>query len=198
MSDTYYFLYDTETSGLYDKKAEFDDPAQPHCIQVGALLYNDTADEVVQRFSFILNHGEIEISEKALETHGITVEKSMACGLEPITVLPLIHNAVTRAGRCMGYNMSFDRGIMACAYAKTNGPVEALVSVPHFDLMKPMTSICKIPGKRGGYKWPKLEEAFKFVTGKELEGAHDALVDIEATLEVYRWCKVNNVLPREV
>ena len=35
-------------------------------------------------------------------------------------------------------------------------------------------------------KWPTLAEAFQHFTGQELAGAHDALVDTEACLSVFR------------
>ena len=47
------------------------------------------------------------------------------------------------------------------------------------------TDVLKLPGKYG-YKWPTLAEAYRHYTGEEIEGAHDALVDTEACLAVYR------------
>ncbi|MFO0687376.1 MAG: hypothetical protein U0900_01565 [Myxococcota bacterium] len=47
------------------------------------------------------------------------------------------------------------------------------------------TGRAEAPGKYG-YKWPTLAEAYRHFTGLELEGAHDALVDTEACLQVFR------------
>ena len=50
--------------------------------------------------------------------------------------------------------------------------------------------IVKAPHKNGGkmrgqWKWPRLEECVKFFYNEELEGAHDALVDVRACSRVY-------------
>jgi DNA polymerase-3 subunit epsilon len=39
----------------------------------------------------------------------------------------------------------------------------------------------------GGFKDPKLSEAYQFMFGEELVGAHDAFVDTEACARVYFW-----------
>ena len=50
--------------------------------------------------------------------------------------------------------------------------------------------ICKIKGKYG-YKYPKLEELYKYFFGCNFDGAHDAQEDIRATLRCYiQLCKI--------
>ena len=39
--------------------------------------------------------------------------------------------------------------------------------------------------KRWGWKMPKLIEAYKHFTGREMEGAHSALCDAKGCMEVY-------------
>ena len=41
-------------------------------------------------------------------------------------------------------------------------------------------------------KWPNLAEAYKFFTGKEMIGAHNALNDCLATREIYMALKYNS------
>lgn len=49
--------------------------------------------------------------------------------------------------------------------------------------MEHSTNLLKLPGKFGNYKWPKLEELYRFLFNKEIEGAHDARVDVSATID---------------
>lgn len=58
--------------------------------------------------------------------------------------------------------------------------------------MKLSTPICKIPKKRGhGFKWPNVEEAYKFFTGKTEfieahRGADDAMHEAVIVHELYK------------
>jgi len=57
--------------------------------------------------------------------------------------------------------------------------------------MKLSTDICKIPSPRGGYKWPKAQEAFDFFFGKtdyvEIHrGADDAFHECDIVFELYK------------
>jgi hypothetical protein len=53
--------------------------------------------------------------------------------------------------------------------------------------MKASTDLCKLPSqfKRGGYKWPKLQEAYKHFFGEEFASAHDAMADLRACRRVF-------------
>ena len=52
--------------------------------------------------------------------------------------------------------------------------------------MMKSTSYCKLPGKNGkGFKWPKLEELYQVLFGKQMENAHDALADVMACKECF-------------
>lgn len=51
--------------------------------------------------------------------------------------------------------------------------------------------ICKLPGRMGGYKWPKVQEAYDYFFGKtdyiELHrGADDAMHEAEIVFELYK------------
>lgn len=51
--------------------------------------------------------------------------------------------------------------------------------------MKDTVDFCKIPGRGVGYKYPKLNELYKILFGDHFDGAHDAMVDVEATLRAF-------------
>ena len=63
---------------------------------------------------------------------------------------------------------------------------EAEEAFNHWYNTEHCNDVLKLPGKYDSYKWPTLAEAYRHFTGKELEGAHDALVDSEACLVVFR------------
>lgn len=56
--------------------------------------------------------------------------------------------------------------------------------------MKISTNICKIPNNRGGYKWPKVQEAYDFFFGKtdyieKHRGADDALHEAKIVYKLF-------------
>jgi len=57
--------------------------------------------------------------------------------------------------------------------------------------MKLSTDICQLPSPRGGYKWPKVQEAYDFFFGKtdyieQHRGADDAFHEAEIVYELYK------------
>lgn len=57
--------------------------------------------------------------------------------------------------------------------------------------MKLSTDICKLPGVRSGYKWPKVEEAHKHFFGdvgyvEQHRGADDAFHEADIVFELYK------------
>lgn len=65
--------------------------------------------------------------------------------------------------------------------------------------MKLSTDICKLPSSRGGYKWPKVQEAWDFFFGEtgyieQHRGADDALHEAKIVYELYKMgvFKLNN------
>ncbi len=57
--------------------------------------------------------------------------------------------------------------------------------------MKLATNICKIPNARGGYKWPKVQEAWEFFFGhtgyiETHRGADDAFHEADIVYELYK------------
>lgn len=85
---------------------------------------------------------------------------------------------------CTAYNNVFDFGFMEDRGFK----FPKKLPCP----MKLSTNICQIPAKRGrGFKWPNVEEVYKFFTKKENfieqhRGADDALHEAEIVFHLYQ------------
>ena len=86
----------------------------------------------------------------------------------------------------VAHNMSFDRSIMLTALHRLGGKPDRMEGRRLICTKEATTEILQLPGKYGKYKWPPLAEAYRHYTGLEIEGAHDALVDAEACLAVFR------------
>lgn len=176
--------FDTETTGFVRKGAALNDPAQPHLVQLGAILVSD--DKVVAEVNVIAKV-DVEIPKPASDIHGITNEISDRLGLEPLDVFKLFRGLANKADLVVAHNYDYDHSIIEIADARF-GYNPTLDRAKSFCTMLAMTNICQLPGRYpGAYKWPKLQEAYKFCFGEEFADAHDAMADIRACRRVHQW-----------
>jgi len=188
-------FFDTETTGKADFKAPLIHPSQPHLVQLDAILTDD-AFNVRGAANLIVKPEGYTIPKEASDIHGITQEIADKFGVDRETVLSVFSQLAKQATVFVAHNFSFDHLIMSTlSYRVTNarGRFSHLADGA-FCTMQAMTPICKLPGNYGNFKWPKLQEAYKHAFGKEFEGAHDAMADVRACLELYKWLKIKNNL----
>ncbi len=185
-------LFDTETTGKTDFKLPFDHPTQPDLVQLGALLTDDDGN-IISTVSTLVSPMNWTIGAEAERVHGITTEKCAQYGLPGCVVLAMFNNLIRVANRVVCHNAQFDIMVMrtfAYRLAKPDRTKESDI----FCTMQAYTARCKIPKvkyatENDPYKWPTLKETYQHVFKKDFEelygGAHDALVDIRATRDVY-------------
>lgn len=181
-------FFDTETTGKYDFRASPDAHHQPHLVQLGAILV-DASWNVRDQFAAVVKPKNWIIPDEAAKVHGITTEIAQAVGSHLTDVLHQFAGFCRAANLRIAHNLQFDDAVMETAFART-GDVWHKTPIG-FCTMHAMTDVCKIPGNYGDYKWPRLAEAYKHVTGKEFVGAHDAMADVLACVDVYRWYVTN-------
>lgn len=189
-------FFDTETTGFPHKSKPVDHPDQPHLVQLAAMLTEDDG-RAVSQFSFIVDPGVehgIRIPSGAAAVHGIDEERCWRQGVSSELACKMFDELYTRADMIVAHNVDFDVDIMTTALNRAVFLVtakERVIVAPRFCTMKASTDICKLPSTRaattgaGGYKWPKLAEAYKHFTGLDLEGAHDAMNDLLACKAVF-------------
>lgn len=189
-------FFDTETTGFPHKHKPVDHPDQPHVIQLAAILAEESGD-VRSAFSFLIDPGVdrgVRIPSGAQAVHGIDEEALWRFGQQPGDVLMAFDALYASADKIVGHNVDFDVEMMLTYYARSGNPGMEWNGGPikeRFCTMKETTDICRIPSTRavttgrGGYKWPKLGEAYKHFFGEELVGAHDAMNDVRAAMRIY-------------
>lgn len=184
-------FFDTETTGFPHKHKPHDHPDQPHVIQLAAILAEENGD-VRSAFSFLIDPGVdrgVRIPSGAQAVHGIDEEMLWRHGWPLTDVLWAFETMNRQADLYVGHNIDFDMEMMFTAIERSRLPIA--IQGPTFCTMKETTDICRIPSTRaattgrGGYKWPKLGEAYKHFFGEELQGAHDAMNDVRASMRIY-------------
>ena len=181
-------IFDTETTGKADFSAPGTAPHQPHLVQIAALLLDDDLSER-QTFCYIIKPEGFAIPKEASDIHGITTEIATHCGISLQSAMGNFLELWSRAHLRTAHNLDFDEVVITKAFADLR-EVEPIAWMEgkqaRFCTMKQMTPVCNLPGPYGP-KWPKLSEAYQHVTGKALDDAHDALVDVRACATIYRW-----------
>jgi len=173
-----YLFFDTETTGLPTYRDaslnQIDD--WPHLVQIAWALYDDTT--LREARSHIICPDGYEIPDEAASVHGITTEKAVEDGEAIEQVLGDFESAFIKTDYVVAHNMQFDANVVMAEYARM-GKDRFLGGRGHICTMKRSTRYCGIK-RQWGYKWPTLEELHQKLFGEGIDGAHDALVDVNA------------------
>lgn len=176
--------FDTETTGMLRWHDPNDHPLQPRIVQLGAALYHPDGTEI-SAVSLIINTGRA-IDPSAAAIHGIDEELMLKAGISPLLALRLFEAMAVRATLAIAHNVNFDSRMLSIEFMLQEMPETIFGRLPTFCTMQATTSICRIPHTNGrGFKWPKLQEAYKHFFGENFVGAHDALSDVRACAKVY-------------
>lgn len=195
-------FYDTETTGLPLFSEPSEDPRQPHIVQLGAALVDLDTFEQVASLDLIVRPDGWTVPDDVAAIHGITTEQAMAVGVPARIVFDLLLELWERSDVRIGHNESFDARMVRIALmrhrdndpdAEINvrwkaGAAQCTQALSRPILKLPPTEKMLATGRRH-HKRANLGEAYQFFTGKPLEGAHNAMVDVQACIEVYRAIK---------
>lgn len=198
-------FYDTETTGLPLFSEPSDHPDQPHIVQLAAALVNMDTRRIISSIDVMIRPDRWVIPEQAAQVHGITTEMAGDLGIPESQALDAFLSLWGYAGSRtrIGHNESFDARIIRIGIKRwiDTRPENADLVFPFSDQWKEgkaectqkiSTPIVKAPptekmiaAGRTGHKSANLGEAYEFFTGKKLEGAHSAMVDVKACMDVY-------------
>ena len=195
-------FYDTETSGMPLWSEPSDDPRQPHIVELAAIVADlDTRKELLC-MSVIVSPDGWTIPDDVAAIHGITTERAYALGIPEDLAVNAFLGLWSAASVRIGHNESFDARILRIAVKRhvdpyidgtaTGLPSDAWKSGQAECTARMATPICNLPptakmiaAKRNNAKTPNLGEAYEHLTGRKLEGAHRALTDARACMEIY-------------
>ena len=196
MANNRLLFFDTETSGL-PRGAIAHNPGI-HCLEIAGIWQSDGTRSPSRRqmISLLVQPGtkaepalaNYTIEPGAFNAHGITREYLAEFGIDSSIAFSTILDLIRRSDTLIGHNLEFDIKILRI-WAMHLGASEQLeLAWKHKELyctMQAATPVCRIASPRGGYKWPKLEELYKFLFAKSFDGAHQAFFDIQATRNCY-------------
>lgn len=174
-------FFDTETTGLWNKKAPSGHPDQPRIAQLGALLIDPADRRELMRLDVIV-YREDPIPKEAASVHGITSEISSALGVTESAALDVFCDMVMAADLLVAHNIDYDVQVInnAAQLLSGNAAMNVFGGKPQFCTMKAATPVCRFPSKNGGggFGWPKLELAIPHLLGRPPTAAHSAIGDV--------------------
>lgn len=179
-----YLFFDTETTGL---PQNWKAPASalnnwPRLVQLAYTIYDDNGTQVAVGNHIIKPEG-FTIPEESTRIHGITHEQAVAEG-EPLEeVLATFRQMMKQSNILVAHNIAFDEKIMGAEFIRTthSNPMEGR---PKICTMESTTAFCAIPSSYG-LKYPSLQELHKKLFNTGFEDAHDAFVDVNATVRCF-------------
>ena len=212
-----YLFVDTETTGL-PKKADSsykDIDNWPRLVQISWLCVDEDGEVLAQMRKEIIPVG-FSIPEETAKIHGVTTNKAINWGEDLVEVLKVFCDCAYYADCIVGHNVGYDLKVICSEiyqsrwdriidthdytgwdqYTLDHGGCEYdehISKLPVIDTMKESLNYCKIPGYNG-YKYPKLQELYRCLFGKDFENAHDSLADIKATLECFNELKRKGII----
>lgn len=177
-------FFDTETTGL----PVWGEPLaggenQPHLVQLAAFLVDTDTRKIIDSMNEIIKPDgwSWDGDNEAFKIHGITMEQAMDEGIPEKEALEMFLALWKPCDLRVAFNTTFNNRIIRIATKRycDEQTIEAWKAGEYFCAM--------INAKKamGLSKNPKLEVAYEHFTGLKLDGAHDALNDLNACMEVY-------------
>jgi DNA polymerase III subunit epsilon len=177
------FVFDTETTGFSTKGGSLAE--QPYIVQFAGILgHIDSENGFVELDRVdILIKPRISIPFGASQVHGIyDVDVENAPYIEE--VLPQILKYLNTADLVVGHNIEYDEQVIRDELARLGRPGE-YQPMKSLCTMRTSTDYCKLQGRGFSFKAPRLWELYKHLFGDWFEGAHNAMVDVEATSKAF-------------
>jgi DNA polymerase III subunit epsilon len=183
-------FFDTETSGLPNKyKAHYSETENwPRIVQLSWLIA-DSEGAVLSEADYIIKV-DFEIPKEASRIHGITNAVAEKKGVLINEVLKAFLTDIDKIDRLICHNVAFDLPVLQSELYRGGHRHE--ITTPNFCTMQNSTNYCRLPGNRG-YKWPRLDELYRFCFGKQINNAHNAKADVRATYEIFYHLKKEKI-----
>lgn len=180
-----YLFFDVETADAPPPRGTpaSDSSAWPRLVQIAWVACDKDGRETEARESIIRPSG-FQIAPGAAAVHGISTEVAARDGVALEPVLGEYGRAARAAEVLVAHNFDFDRAVLTAEFARIGRP-HPFDRRRHVCTMVASAEHCKLPGKFGKYKWPRLTELHQSLFGEPFEGAHGALADARACMRCY-------------
>ena len=189
---TYLSLYLTDLSKIHfpDRVRyiavwdfETTDRFNSYGVSLAIVLYDLIEETIVDKFYELMNPLKL-ITKDAQKVHGISQEEvNSEKTFEEH--LPQIEAIFNKSDMFVGHNLAFDLAVLEREYQRLN-LTNLFTDKPVFDTMKAAKRVLNLKDKNGKkLKDPKLIECVEFYGLDSEQTFHNALIDVQETLNVF-------------
>ncbi|HMM12326.1 MAG TPA: 3'-5' exonuclease [Bacteroidales bacterium] len=179
-----YLFFDVETTGLpMDWKAPVSDLTNwPRIVEIAWILSDENGNEI-ENVSAILKNDNFSIPFEASKIHHITDEISNSKGHDRVAIFKKLAETISKAKALVAHNIDFDYKVLHAEFLRYKIK-SGIYNIDKICTKELTTDYCKLPGNYG-YKWPKMEELYYKVFGKEILNVHSASIDVKACKDCF-------------
>jgi DNA polymerase III epsilon subunit-like protein len=176
-----YLCFDVQANGKPHKSSlPYSDTFNwPRLVQLAWVVLDEQRKPVAIRNRIVSPEG-FELKAEFEAFHKISTQMARAQGLPLREVLREFNEDLKNAKYVVAHNLQMDENTLGAEFVRMALDTE-LFRKERICIMREGTYVCKLPGQRGAYKWPKLSELYYALLGRKLLNTHDAEVDAKAT-----------------
>jgi hypothetical protein len=180
-----YLIYDCGAIAKpLDYKAPFSETFQwPRLIHLSWILLGEDF-KPIEDFDCIINPEGYKVTKAILNRAKIDEEDIKRKGSPAEVVLKQFNESVEKCQYIFSHNLNFNENVLAAEYIRNTLDIN-MFQKERFCLMEESTYFCKIPSKRGGYKWPSLTELHAICFEKVYTPANNARADVIAAARCF-------------
>ena len=188
-------VFDTETTGLPLKNANiYNLDSWPYIVQLSYILYDLHTNKICVSHDHIIKIPKhCNLTEKSVEMHGITREKSENNGIDIKLALELFNICLKQSNFIIAHNIEFDKKILKIECMRNDISFN-ISPIKHIEYctMKRTIELCNLKSKYQNYhnnlyklKYPTLSELHLKLFNSNPSGVHDSFVDILICLRCF-------------
>lgn len=181
-----YLIYDISANDKpKDWKAPFSDTfAWPRMIHISWIILDEQL-KLVEDYDCVVKPDGFSISEAMMKTSHLDQEDIDNKSVPISDIMDQFDKSVSQVEYTVAHNMNFQQNVLAAEYIRQSRQPK------HFKaeavcLMQEATYYCKISNKRGGYKWPSLQELYMALFHQRFSPSNNARADVIAATRSFK------------
>jgi DNA polymerase III epsilon subunit-like protein len=181
-----YLFFDTETTGLLPKDCDVKNNIDnfPRLVELAFVLLDSNLNKIYSA-DYIIKPEGFEIPIVCSNIHQITTEIANEKGIEIKKVLEDFQSNYDKSDCVVCHNFYFDRKIVESELFRQNIIIEMKKKLHICTMMKTIKFVGALFKNGRPNKYPTLTELYFKLFNKDFENKHNALSDVNATIECF-------------